>query len=114
MQEVPQFAQESLALQSRSLALNQLMTFRKVLVISTFKKCYLVEKSYPVDIMERVLRTHNPMSAQVREFIEWLPPFQSCFLALHLACVTTSGEIAKLATKILRVYGGDPVVEQEV
>ncbi|OQV20956.1 putative Nuclear pore complex protein Nup155 [Hypsibius exemplaris] len=108
---VQQYPQESLVFKARSLALNQLMTSRRLLVVVTMKKCFLLEKAYPVDIMEKVLRSHSPMSNQVREFIEWLPPFQGCFLALHLACITTSGEICRMATRVLRVYGGEPTIE---
>jgi hypothetical protein len=80
-------------------------------MVITSKKCFLLEKSYPVDIMEKVLRSYSPMSSQVRDFIESLPPFQSCFLALHLACTTTSGEVSRMATRILRVYGSEPVMD---
>ena len=109
--QVPQYSQESLVLQARSLALNQLMTSRQLIVVATARKCFLLEKSYPVDVMEKVLRSYSPMSNQVRDFIEWLPPFQGCFLALHLACITTSGEVARMGTRILRVYGSEPAIE---
>ncbi|XP_055332999.1 nuclear pore complex protein Nup155-like [Paramacrobiotus metropolitanus] len=114
LSELPQHADDSLILRLRSLALNQLTSSRKHIIALTAKKCYILEKSYPVDIMEKMLRTHSPMSAPMREFIESMPPFHSCFLALHLACTTNSTEVQRLATKILRVYGGEPVFENQL
>lgn len=112
--QLPQHSDDSLVAGSRSYTFNQLMSSRKALMVVTARKCYLLEKSYPVDILEKLLRMYSPMSPQMREFVEYLPPFQSCFLALHLACITNSSEISRLATRLLRVYGGEPSFSSDV